>query len=29
MMDEVLSELMSMRPTSVEPGSERSDVPDY
>jgi CRP/FNR family transcriptional regulator, cyclic AMP receptor protein len=29
MMDEVLSELMSMRPTSIEPGSERSDVPDY
>jgi CRP/FNR family transcriptional regulator, cyclic AMP receptor protein len=29
MMDQVLSELVSMRPTGVAPGSERDDVPDY
>lgn len=29
MMDQVLSELVSMRPTGAEPGSDRSDVPDY
>jgi CRP/FNR family transcriptional regulator, cyclic AMP receptor protein len=29
MMDQVLSELIAMRPRSIEPGSERSDVPDY
>lgn len=29
MMDSVLSELSSMRPRDIEPGSERDDVPDY
>lgn len=29
MMDAVLSELTSMRPRDVEPGSERDDVPEY
>jgi CRP/FNR family transcriptional regulator, cyclic AMP receptor protein len=29
LMDQVLSELMSLRTASLEPGSEREDVPDY
>lgn len=29
MMDQVLSELMTVRPTAVEPGSERGDQPEY
>lgn len=29
LMDKVLGSLMTMNPTKTEPGSERSDVPDY
>jgi CRP/FNR family transcriptional regulator, cyclic AMP receptor protein len=29
LMDQVLGSLMTMQPNTVEPGSERSDVPDY
>jgi CRP/FNR family cyclic AMP-dependent transcriptional regulator len=29
MMDEVLSQLMSVRPLSIQPGSAREDQPDY
>jgi len=29
LMDQVLSNLMTMHPSAVTPGSERSDVPDY
>lgn len=29
LMDQVLTELMASRPSSVAPGSEREDVPDY
>ena len=29
LMDQVLGSLMTMQPKAVEPGSERSDVPDY
>lgn len=29
LMDKVLGELISMRPRSIDLGSERSDVPDY
>ena len=29
MMDEVLSQLMSVRPLSIQPGSAREDMPDY
>jgi CRP-like cAMP-binding protein len=28
-MDQVLGNLIAMNPSTVEPGSERSDVPDY
>ncbi len=28
-MDQVLGNLIAMNPTTIEPGSERSDVPDY
>jgi CRP/FNR family transcriptional regulator, cyclic AMP receptor protein len=29
LMDQVLGSLMTMQPTTLDPGSERSDVPDY
>jgi CRP-like cAMP-binding protein len=29
LMDQVLGNLMAMNPSSIKPGSERSDVPDY
>jgi CRP-like cAMP-binding protein len=29
LMDQVLANVISMQPTSVSPGSERADVPDY
>jgi CRP/FNR family cyclic AMP-dependent transcriptional regulator len=29
LMDEVLGNLIAMHPSLIEPGSERSDVPDY
>ena len=29
LMDQVLGNLIAMQPATVEPGSERSDVPDY
>lgn len=29
LMDQVLGNLIAMHPSAIEPGSERSDVPDY
>lgn len=29
LMDQVLSQLMSVQPVAIEPGSAREDVPDY